>query len=119
LHENQIVLGFSVWVIPVLTPDLRSRLQQFPAAAGVFHMDNLFLSVNFHMGNKPIGPGQKPARYDVLILHKLPQNDVFYYDSTGMKKWQARALDKAPSFLYDIYAPFRAYISYKGEVPHE
>ena len=54
---NQIVLSFPVGIVAFLAPDFRAGLEQFPAAASVFDVDNLFFTANLHMSDKPVGPG--------------------------------------------------------------
>ena len=40
--------------------------------ARVLHMDHLGLPVDLHMGDEPIGPGQKNPRGHILITHGAP-----------------------------------------------
>ena len=70
-HRNQIVPGLPGRVFRPLAPNLRSRLQQLPAASGVLHMDGLHLTVQLHPGNKPVGPGQEPPPLHIFVAHSL------------------------------------------------
>ena len=44
------------------------KQQSAPAAACVFHVDGLNAILRFHLGDKPVRPGQKPPRDHCLIL---------------------------------------------------
>lgn len=69
LDGDKIVFCFSGRIIAFRTPDLSTYGKKLPASAGVFNMDDLYLSIDFHMGDKSIGPSQKCSRNHLLILH--------------------------------------------------
>ena len=68
---DQIIFGLPAGIIRFLTPDFRSHREQLPAPAGVLHMDDFVLSVDLHMGNKPVGPGKEGAGGHVGVFHKI------------------------------------------------
>ena len=55
----------------VLQPDPAPRHQQLPAPAGVFDMDRLLLAAGQpDPGHKPVGPGEKGSRQNLIVLHQ-------------------------------------------------
>ena len=72
LDGDEIIFGFSVGIVGYLAPNLGAGGQQFPATAGVLYMANFHFSVDLHMGNKPVGPGDKGARNHSAITHNIP-----------------------------------------------
>ena len=73
---NQIIFGFSAGVVAFLAPDLCPYRQKLPAAAGILHVDHFCLAVNLHMGNKPVGPGQKFSGNHAGINHTSLKNST-------------------------------------------
>ena len=66
---DQIKFGLSVGVAAFLAPDFCPRLQQFPATAGIFNVNNFFTAADFHMGDESVGPGEEMSRGHVGIMH--------------------------------------------------
>ena len=71
LDGNQVVLCFAGRVIRLLAPDPCPRGQQLPAAARVLHVDGFRLPIDFHMGNKAVGPVQKDSGNHIGIKHGM------------------------------------------------
>ena len=61
-YGDQIVSGFAGGIRVEAAENLCAVCQQFPAAAGVFHVDGFFLSFDFYFCNKTVGTTQKPPR---------------------------------------------------------
>ena len=55
-YRDQVVGGFPLGVIKVLAEYIGPLGQQLPAPARVFYMDDLLLTADLHMGDKPVGP---------------------------------------------------------------
>ena len=69
---NQVVFGFPGRIAAFLAPDLGPGEQQFPAAAGVFHVDDLRFPADLHMGDEPVGPGQEDPRRHIVVVQTDP-----------------------------------------------
>lgn len=68
-HRDQGIGGLSQGVPRWFQINPRAGHQKFPATAGVPHMDENGLSIQIHMGYKPVWPAQKPCGDNVLIGH--------------------------------------------------
>ena len=68
-HRNEVEFCLAVGVVGPLAPDLRPREQQLPAAACVFHMADLHLSIDLHVGHKPVRSSHKNPRHHIFIFH--------------------------------------------------
>ena len=66
---DKIEFGLPAGIVGHLAPDLCTDGQQLPATAGVFYVDHLHLSADFHMGDESIEPGKKPPGHHIGILH--------------------------------------------------
>ena len=66
---DEVIFGFAAGVIGPLAPDFCAHGQKLPAPAGIFDVDDFRLSINLHMGDEPVGPGQKSTGGHVGVMH--------------------------------------------------
>ena len=77
--------------------------EQLPAPAGVFHVANLGLPLDIHLGNEPVWPGQKPPGHHICIFHGiLPSFPGILYQLPARRSTKNAGFGK---FVLDIRWP--------------
>ena len=69
-HRHQVVSGLPFGIVTGGEVHPGPWDQQFPAASGVLHMAGFFLTIDFHLGDEPVGPGTEGTGSDVGVVHE-------------------------------------------------
>jgi hypothetical protein len=93
-HRHKVTGGLAQGVLTAGKPDLRPRHKEFPAAAGIFHMHRLHLTVLLHMGDETVGPINKtgnfnvtiPQRFSVLSFQRFVYFLTLYHKGRGIER---------------------------------